>query len=1039
MALIYILLFFLATSVDYPRMHVEGRSLNKEAAITTEVNDELTTENALADLVETTIASLTDSINETSTAASSSNNNGITLDISRFTSSPNRSLYDELKAEEEANAVTSDPFFTSSEHETSETFGRLMLDDNETSTEISLENDFKNNESDFKNNATKEERHQIDEVRIDEKTVMYSTRNHSAPVNESDYDSDEATTSPPSTKKGKYLDLMPPGEDNMNMNASLPNAAEVWALAGMREVEQRKQSVNEEKINNDVELLSTHMNNTAKSLLDWTEIAKMENETTTVASLTTAAPIRQQYYHNHRFDDPSTAENKEVAVSTISATIKSTLEDNRIELEHENVEFNANKSQPVVLRIDTEAFSTKSSEENVDVELLPLNNRNDNGKMQKKENLVEKITDYDSTTTTESSEKFTTPLSLLIDENEEEETTTMESVETDVISTTLSSSSDGFTVIGEDDDESGDAGDNIVAKRTITEMPNIKTEEFTTSTTLRTPITTTALPSTIAAATTTFYDIPTTTDEPKVTEKFNRSIMVTKSISMRLATTTEQPDEIDNTTTDNSEVISSTTEKYEEYSETAASSISPSSTPVEITDDDKFKYNTLLPDTTSFINLLDTSRSGKSGGNEVNVTDLSKENLGDEGSSNNVAIISISVSVVVFILLAAGGFLLFKKRKKQLTYGQRCRPVGLDAYSLDNVSVFNSVRRKANALRLSKRSYGNSAFEDPSLQSNVLDYQSLQDFAKKKTSIHDEFKEIPQVTVRVEEVPENCEDKNRYANVVPLPETRVHLQRLNDDEKTEYINANYVKGPKDNTNYYIATQAPLENTVPDFWRMIWEQNSKVIVMITDLTENGVERCAEYIPASVVLDNSSTFGDFIVTLKSREVKGKYAVSQLHLKNLKTNTWREIMHLWYSWPENGCPTDDASVIAMLLEARGYLRTSLPEQLDENSNAENNNNVNDKEKLSTLDKTKSLQRIQGPLTVHCSPGTGRTGTLIACDIVLRMLEIPPRQIDIPQIVYHVRRGRANAVRTKDQYEFIYSIANAYAIKLNTAPAET
>lgn len=153
---------------------------------------------------------------------------------------------------------------------------------------------------------------------------------------------------------------------------------------------------------------------------------------------------------------------------------------------------------------------------------------------------------------------------------------------------------------------------------------------------------------------------------------------------------------------------------------------------------------------------------------------------------------------------------MFKKRKKQLTYGQRCRPVGLDAYSLDNVSVFNSVRRKANALRLSKRSYGNSAFEDPvssfffpinfcnninfqSLQSNVLDYQSLQNFTKNKTSIYDEFKEIPQVSVRVEEVPENCEDKNRYANVVPLPETRVHLQRLNDDEKSEYINANYVK------------------------------------------------------------------------------------------------------------------------------------------------------------------------------------------------------------------------------------------------------
>lgn len=157
--------------------------------------------------------------------------------------------------------------------------------------------------------------------------------------------------------------------------------------------------------------------------------------------------------------------------------------------------------------------------------------------------------------------------------------------------------------------------------------------------------------------------------------------------------------------------------------------------------------------------------------------------------------------------------------------------------------------------------------------------------------------------------------------------------------------------------------------------MIWEQNSKVIIMATDLTENGVERCSEYIPPSVVLDNTQTFGDYQVTLKGREVKDKYAVSQLHLKNLKTNTWREIMHLWYSWPENGSPSDESSVISLLLEARSCLRTSLPDQLDENSNAENNNNIdNIKDKLSTLEKTKSLQRVQGPLTVHCSPGTGK-----------------------------------------------------------------
>lgn len=62
--------------------------------------------------------------------------------------------------------------------------------------------------------------------------------------------------------------------------------------------------------------------------------------------------------------------------------------------------------------------------------------------------------------------------------------------------------------------------------------------------------------------------------------------------------------------------------------------------------------------------------------------------------------------------------------------------------------------------------------------------------------------------------------------------------------------------------------------------------------------------------------------------------------------------------------------------------------------------------------------------PLTVHCSPGTGRTGTIIACDIAIRSLEQPTRNVDVPQIVYFVRRGRASAIQTREQYEFIYKV---------------
>ncbi|CAH0758270.1 unnamed protein product [Diatraea saccharalis] len=192
-------------------------------------------------------------------------------------------------------------------------------------------------------------------------------------------------------------------------------------------------------------------------------------------------------------------------------------------------------------------------------------------------------------------------------------------------------------------------------------------------------------------------------------------------------------------------------------------------------------------------------------------------------------------------------------------------------------------------------------------------------------SMSAEFAEIPSVTVRPDEVPPGCEDKNRYSNVLPLPETRVPLKRIGNDPTTEYINANYVTGPGNIRNYYIACQAPLANTVMDFWRMIWEQNSRLIVMLTEYMENGVEKCYEYLPPSEISDNKRTFGDFQIILKKREQRDKYAISSIQLINMTTRTWREVTHLWYFWPAKGVPDDYDSVIDFLSEMRSYMKIS------------------------------------------------------------------------------------------------------------------
>ncbi|XP_076167020.1 uncharacterized protein LOC143146541 isoform X2 [Ptiloglossa arizonensis] len=365
-------------------------------------------------------------------------------------------------------------------------------------------------------------------------------------------------------------------------------------------------------------------------------------------------------------------------------------------------------------------------------------------------------------------------------------------------------------------------------------------------------------------------------------------------------------------------------------------------------------------------------------------------------SGNAIAVVVVSSVAFICLVLLAGLLFIMRKRQTRFNYGERCRPVSLDAYSVDSVSAYNSVRRKGVA-RSSKRSYGNPTFEDSSaIPSHPLNFAGLSSFCNDTNAINEEFSGIPQVSAKIDELPVGAEVKNRYANVIPLPETRVPLQKMNNNPLTEYINASYVRGPKNAMRYYIACQAPMESTITDFWRMIWEQQCKVVIMLTDLVENGVEKCTEYIPPSEITDCHRLYGDYQVTLKKRETKEKYAISTLHLKNLENNTFREMYHIWYLWPVNGAQSDGAGLIAVLLEARALQRGG-----------------------------------PGPIVVHCSPGTGRTGTLIALDLGIRQYEIT-RTVDVPRVVYTIRRDRAGAVQTKEQYAFIYKALNLYATKL-------
>ncbi|CAM1319236.1 Uncharacterised protein g7150 [Pycnogonum litorale] len=347
-----------------------------------------------------------------------------------------------------------------------------------------------------------------------------------------------------------------------------------------------------------------------------------------------------------------------------------------------------------------------------------------------------------------------------------------------------------------------------------------------------------------------------------------------------------------------------------------------------------------------------------------------------------IATIGTISMIIIFMLM-----IILRNRKKVRTSNQAMSPT-FDSHSLDTLS-FRSIRSSFNTKRQyrSRRSYRNFAFSDPDAPSQLLNFAALTSYSTKEDLLKEQFETIVMVIARRNEVPPGVETKNRYANVLPLPETRVSLSMQPGIPNSDYINANFVRGYRNEMNVYIACQAPIESTIDDFWRMIWEQQSNVIVMMTLIEEYGLNKCAPYFPDSDTMDCYRCFDSFQVSLVHRDVREKYVISTLQLRNIQDNLMREVYHFWYTaWPSTGVPDEVYGIVSFVQECQPFMRKN-----------------------------------PGGNVVHCSPGTGRTGVFICIDICMQHY-IETRFIDILNTVYRLRHDRSGAVNTKEQYIFIY-----------------
>nr|XP_026695757.1 receptor-type tyrosine-protein phosphatase beta-like [Ciona intestinalis] len=341
-------------------------------------------------------------------------------------------------------------------------------------------------------------------------------------------------------------------------------------------------------------------------------------------------------------------------------------------------------------------------------------------------------------------------------------------------------------------------------------------------------------------------------------------------------------------------------------------------------------------------------------------------------------IVGLTVAcVVIVVLLIVVAWFYRKRRKESKKDVSSENQIPLDpSTTIDNPHALDMERRQQRKTKVIQLA-------------EFLDLLKVMkaDSDFKFSEEYEEFKTVgrDQATVAAL-LPEN-RGKNRYTNILPYDATRVKLSAIDDEQGTDYINANFIPGNNNRQREYIATQGPLPGTKEDFWRMVWEQNSRNIVMVTQTVERGKIKCDHYWP----FDNEPiTVADYTLQMTSESILPEWTIREFKITH--GSDTRRIRQFHYTvWPDHGVP-DTAETLVKFIR---YVRRTIDREA----------------------------KHSGPTVVHCSAGVGRTGTFIAMDRLLQHLP-DNNYVDIFGIVHQMRIHRVFMVQTESQYILIHQM---------------
>ncbi|XP_062554355.1 tyrosine-protein phosphatase 10D isoform X3 [Armigeres subalbatus] len=326
-------------------------------------------------------------------------------------------------------------------------------------------------------------------------------------------------------------------------------------------------------------------------------------------------------------------------------------------------------------------------------------------------------------------------------------------------------------------------------------------------------------------------------------------------------------------------------------------------------------------------------------------------------AQDNTSLI-VSITVPLFIIFLLVGTILFLRRRRHSG-----RKKTTEQRANDNMSLPDST------IETSRPVLVKNFAEHYRMMSADSDFRFSEEFEELKHIGRDQpctFADLP------------CNrPKNRFTNILPYDHSRFKLQPVDDEEGSDYINANYVPG-HNSPREFIVTQGPLHSTRDDFWRMCWESNSRAIVMLTRTFEKGREKCDHYWPHDTV---PVYYGDIKVTLLNDSHYPDWVITEFMMT--RGDQQRILRHFHFTtWPDFGVPNPPQTLARFV---RAFRERVGPDQR--------------------------------PIVVHCSAGVGRSGTFITLDRILQQIQVSD-YVDIFGIVWAMRKERVWMVQTEQQY---------------------